>query len=357
LNRELYDVLSTAFGAQEEGLLLVISTQSSDPTSIMSELADEAVKQAAGLEADPYFFGRVFAIPDDLDVFDEANWPLANPALGSFRSLIDMRALAYKAKKSAAAEATFRQLYCNQRVDGVQSLVNSRDWKACEQPIDANALKGLRCYGALDLSRRLDLTAFTLSWLSADNATVFTKSWFWTHENDLADREKLDGALYREWEKAGFLKVCEGKAVNYRTVVRDIAQAITGHDLQGIAFDRFRIDELRANMAYEGISEDEFKLIEHGQGYVGMAPAIDALETRVIESTLRHDGNPIVTWCLSNVRVDSDPAGNRKFDKRERRRRIDGAVTLAMSLSAIAKAERAEVVKPSIYLKRGLREL
>ena len=54
----------------------------------------------------------------DADPWDEANWYLANPALGDFRSLEDMREMAEKAKRMPAAEAAFRNLYLNQRVDG-----------------------------------------------------------------------------------------------------------------------------------------------------------------------------------------------------------------------------------------------
>lgn len=355
LDRELYDVLTTSFGAQEEGLFLAISTQSSDPQHIMSELADDAIKHQEGTLGDPYFYGRVFAVPEGSDIYSEENWKLANPGLGAIKSIEHMRALAHKARKSASAEAAFCSLELNQRVDGSQSLVNSRDWRECQQPFNTDAMRGLKCYGALDLSSRLDLSAFTLSWVQPDNECVATKTWFWTHAFDLADRAQKDGARYLDWQKDGWLKVMPGKSISFKVVVRDIAEIVAGHKLEATAFDRYRIDELKREMEYEGIEEESFKLLEHGQGFVGMAPAIDALEARVIEHTLHHDGNPIVTYCLSNVKVISDPAGNRKFDKRERNRRIDGAVTLAMSLSAIAKAEKPEKEEVSVYLTRGIR--
>jgi phage terminase large subunit-like protein len=357
LDRELFDVLATSFGAQEEALLLAISTQSSDPQHIMTEMADDAIKHQEGTLGDPYFYGKVYAVPEGADIYDEENWKLANPGLGTIKSIEHMRALAYKARKSPSAEAAFRALELNQRVDGLQALVNSRDWRACQKPFDDDSMRGLKCYGGLDLSSRVDLSAFTLSWVQPDTICVATKTWFWTHGHDLADREAKDGARYREWAEQKWLRVLPGRSISFKAVVRDIAAIIAGHDLQAVAFDRFRIDELKREMEYEGIPEDMFKLIEHGQGFAGMAPAVDALEARVIEHTLHHDGNPIVTYCLSNVKVISDPAGNRKFDKRDRNRRIDGAVTLAMSLSAIAKAEKPEVKPPSVYLKRGMRVL
>jgi len=357
LDRELFDVLTTSFGAQEEGLFLAISTQSSDPQHVMTDMANDADKHQAGALGDPYFYGKVFAVPEGMDIYNEDNWRLANPGLGSIKSIEHMRALAVKARKSPAAEAAFRALELNQRVDSTQALVNSRDWRACERPFDAEAMRGLKCYGALDLASQLDLAAFTLSWVQPDGVCVATKSLFWTHETELADREAKDGAAYREWAKNSWLIVLPGRSISYRAVVRGIASFIAGHALEATAFDRYHINFLKTSMEYEGIEEETFKLIEHGQGFKDMAGAVNALEHHVVEHTLHHDGNPIVTWCLSNVRVVLDPAGNRKFDKRERNRRIDGAVTLAMSLHAAANAEKPEPKKASVYLKRGMRVL
>ena len=42
-NRDLYDVLDTSFGARDEPLFIVISTQSNDPEHIMSKLIDDGI--------------------------------------------------------------------------------------------------------------------------------------------------------------------------------------------------------------------------------------------------------------------------------------------------------------------------
>lgn len=358
LNRELYDVLSTSFGAQEEALLLVISTQSSDPQSIMTEMADEALKQMRGELDDPSFYGKVFCIPEDADPYDEANWPLANPALGDFRSIVDMRAKARKAKRSPSAEGGFKNLYCNMRVDAIEGLINSVDWRACQKKWDDADLIGRPMHLGLDLSSRQDLTSATAAWELP--GIVVVRSWFWTHAHNLKERSKQDGAKYVEWEKAKHLFVCPGRSVDYGTVIKFLAKLIKVHELQGTAFDRWRIDQFtkeieRASEDPEegGFTVEDFKLIEHGQGFKDMSPAIEKLEDLAVEHQLNHDGNPVLTYCLSNVRVIRDPAGGRKFDKRQRHRRIDGAQSLAMSLSAIDKADN-EVEGPSIYERRGL---
>jgi phage terminase large subunit-like protein len=124
--RDLYDVLDTAMGAREEPLFVTISTQSNDPRHILSQLIDD------GLNAeDPATVTHLFAAPDDADPWDDAVWKLANPALGDFRSLEDMRAQAARAKRMPSFEAPFRNLYLNQRIDARAPLIPRAEWVAC----------------------------------------------------------------------------------------------------------------------------------------------------------------------------------------------------------------------------------
>lgn len=352
-NRDLYDVMTTSFGAQEEGLFLAISTQSSDPNHIMSELSDEAAAQERGELDDPTFYGKVFSLPADADPFDERLWKLANPALGDFKSMKHMKSLAHKAARSPSALAAFKALELNMRVDAVEALINSEDWKACHQPLDANDMRGYPLYCSLDLSSRRDLTAFVMAW-DLGGGRVAAKSYFWTPKELLAERSKIDGAKYQEWADAGHMKATEGKTVGYDYVVRFVAAAIEGHDLKSIAYDRWRIDQFRTEAERAGFNPEEWNMTEFGQGWKDMSPAIEKLEGLAIEHNLIHDGNPVLTYCMSNVKVSSDAAGNRKFDKRLKNRRIDGAVALAMAIAAIDVAKKPEIEGPSVYEQRGL---
>jgi phage terminase large subunit-like protein len=47
---------------------------------------------------------------------------------------------------------------------------------------------------------------------------------------------------------------------------------------------------------------------------------------------LRHDGHPVLRWNISNIAVESDPAGNLKLSKKVSTERIDGASALVMAL-------------------------
>ena len=80
-------------------------------------------------------------------------------------------------------------------------------------------------------------------------------------------------------------------------------------------------------------------MVPHGQGYRDMNPAVEALEDVLAEKRMRHGMHPVLTMCASNVRVQQDPSGNRKFDKIKSTGRIDGIVALAMAINGACGGE------------------
>ena len=91
-NRALYDALGTALGGRAQPLMLVISTQASSDTAPMSELVDYGLRIARGEIKDAGFHLTLYTAPPESDPWKFATWKLANPALGDFRSLEDVKA-------------------------------------------------------------------------------------------------------------------------------------------------------------------------------------------------------------------------------------------------------------------------
>jgi phage terminase large subunit-like protein len=100
------------------------------------------------------------------------------------------------------------------------------------------------------------------------------------------------------------------------------------YDIQAIAYDRWRIEDLLKLLSDEGINID---LLPWGQGFKDMSPAVDALETSVIDGSLKHN-SPVLDWCASNAVITTDPAGARKIAKDKSYDRVDGMVALAMAI-------------------------
>jgi phage terminase large subunit-like protein len=296
----------------------------------MSELTDYAKDVRAGVIEDETFAGFIFEAPETADIWDEESWKLANPALGDFRSLDEMRSYAAKAKRLPAREAVFRNLYLNQRIDPSAAYISGADWAACGGEIDVAARAGQRCFGGLDLSSTRDLTAFVLYF--PDNGAVLPH--FWIPGTDLDERENVDKVPYRVWRDQKIIEAPPGRAIDKRAVARRLAEIVAPYDLVAVAFDRWRIEDFRKTLDEEGIV---LPLKEWGQGFKDMAPCLDALEDLVVEKKLHHGEHPVLAWNVSNAVVDVDPAGGRKLNKRRARARIDGLQALAMAVGIAAR--------------------
>lgn len=337
-SRELYDVMDTSMGAREEPLFVVISTQSNDPEHILSKLIDDGLHSK-----DPTIVCHLFAVDEECkDVFDPAVWPDANPALGDFRSMDDFMAIAEKAKRMPSEEAKFRNLYLNQRVSPVTSLISRREWLACAG--EAGIAPGEDVYLALDMSAVVDLTA--LAMITASEPTR-VQLFAWKPEDHLRDHSSRDfgsGSMkYADWRKQGHLLVSPGKAIDKQVIALKIAELFRDYNVRGMAYDRWRIADLfkefdRCGLTYWEDDDDKKKkgtglrVMGWGQGYKDMGPAIDALEAWVVERKVVHGNNPVLTWAMANAVATMDPAGNRKLDKDKAIFRIDPAVALTMAI-------------------------
>lgn len=354
-NQELYEVMNTSQGARKEPLGIVISTQSPDPEHPLSKLIDD------GLVAnDATVLVHLYCADDEAEIMDEDAWRAANPALGDFRSVEDLSALAIQASRMPSMEASFRNLYLNQRVDQNSPLIPRSEWKACQTGDTLAA--GEDIYLALDLSGVHDLTS--LVGISATVGVERVKAWHWKPHDFLFDHAKRDRAPYDLWAKDGWLETPPGRAIDYSYVASRIAEIREDYSIRGLAYDRWRIEQLLVEFQRIGVDayiegkdkpfDGALRLVPWGQGYRDMSPAVEALEASFIHRRFKHDGNPVLAFCFANAIAVSDASGNRKLDKSKTRFRIDGAVATAMAAGLKAREVEPEQVE-SVYKKRGIR--
>ena len=327
------DAITTAQGAHKNPLLLSISTQAANDGDLLSIWIDDAKTSN-----DPHTVCHVYSADKDFKITDPKAWKQANPALGVFRSEDDIRKLADKANRMPSFENTFRNLNLNQRVSTVSTFVSIDSWK--ESGAEQSSPSGLTAYGGLDLSARTDLTSLVLTTKDPDGK-INVYSYFWTPEIGLEDRSKRDRSPYDVWAKQGFIRTTPGATVDYTYVVRDIAEILADFDIAAIAFDRWRIDIFKKEMEAQGIN---LPLVPFGQGFKDMSPAIDTLESDLLNGNLKHGMNPVLTMCAANAVITKDPAGNRKFEKHKATGRIDGMVALAMARGISEMSEEPQDV-------------
>lgn len=322
--------VETAQGAYDNPLKLIISTQAPTDNDMLSQLIDAQRKHP-----DPHVVCHVYEAPPDCELDDEEAWRAANPALGVFRSLADVRKQAAKAKAIPAFEPEFRNLILNQRVEAVAPFVPRSVWEANGAP--AVLRPRAKVWAGLDLSAVNDLTALVL--LGEDGDVVPT---FWLPEHGLVEKARQDHVPYDLWKKQGFLLTTPGKAIQYEYVAGVMRRVFDEYDVQKVGFDRFNIKSFLPWLDKADFSQDEIdKFVEFGQGTNSMTPALRDLEVMLLGEKLRHGGHPVLRMCAANAKVVGD-SGARKFDKRTARGRIDGMVALAMAVGVMPQRVEQE---------------
>jgi phage terminase large subunit-like protein len=332
---DFIDAITTAQGAHAAPLLIAISTQAPSDADLFSVWLDDAEQSR-----DERIVSHVYTAPKDCALDDEAAWAAANPALGVFRSIDDVREQATQAARMPSFEATFRVYTLNQRVQARAPFVSHSLWLANEgKPEPYN---GAPVSLGLDLSSVSDLTALVATWRGEERTQV--RAWFWTPEVGLHDRARRDRVPYDVWVREGHLLTTPGASIDYDHVARMLLDAVTDYDVTALQFDRWRMDQFKGALQRQGADEEFMQRMQaFGQGFASMGPALDVLERELLAERLAHGMHPVLTMCAANAIVLRDPAGNRKFDKAKATGRIDGMVALAMSLAGLsARSEAAQ---------------
>ena len=328
---DFIDSLVTAQGAHEDPLQIIISTQAANDADWLSVQIDDARNSQ-----DPRIVCHVYEAPAGCDLLDESAWKAANPALGTFRSLDDLREQLTQAQRMPSMENSARNLLLNQRISTVSPFISPSVWKSCAGPVlpfDGPVWCGI------DLSARLDLTAMVI--VGQVDEVWHVVPYFWCPESGIEDRSRRDRAPYSTWARQGLLRTTPGASVDYEHVAADIAEILSDLDVRGVAFDRWRIDLLKKEFDRLGV---DLPLVEWGQGFRDMSVALDALEAELLNGRIAHGGNAVLTMCAANAVVTKDPSGGRKLDKAKATGRIDGLQALAMSMGVASRATEAQFV-------------
>lgn len=318
------EAIETSQGAYSEPLLIAISTQAPTDGDLFSRWLDEAGDN-------PTIVKHLYAADQGADVDDWDALKAANPALGVTPTIDYMRTQMERAKQSPSFETSFRHLHLNQRVSSDDPFVSRNVWEGCgHQPVIED---GSPVWLGLDLSSVSDLTALVM--VAQVEGVWQVVPTFWLPADGLEEKTKQDRRPYTQWRDEGWLEVTPGKTVDYGWVAERLREVWAIYDVQGLAFDRWRWKSLEARMRDAGFDDAELALTtEFGQGFRDMSPALDGLEADLLNGRIAHGNHPVLTMCAQNATVRSDPAGNRKLVKpRERHRRIDGMIALAMAHS------------------------
>jgi phage terminase large subunit-like protein len=397
-DRGLFDVIRSAFGARKQPLMWMITTAGYNVRGVCYEQRTLVAKILAGTVAADHYFGIVFTVDEGDDVFDERVWGKANPLLGSAVDLDELRGYAIEAAASPASLGEFKTKRLNVWLNAASAWLSVEAWKkATMEGLGWADFHGLECTVGADLADKDDITAVALIG-SADGDKLLIKPKFfipaaalmretqsdtgqstygtWAGHNGgpPLDEDGLAGLppLFAlkdngdpDWAKplaelpAAWLPdllVTPGDFVDHNSVEMFIRWLIATQSVRKVTFDQFAAAQqmasrLNADLANGG---DDLAVQLHKSAPNVTDPAKD-LEARVRAGPhmIGHDGNPVMTWMVSNAVVTRHVNGTLipKKETADSPNKIDGVDAM---INAIAPLVLQTGTAPSVYESRGV---
>lgn len=346
-SRDLVDVLITSMGARLQPMVWYITTADFDRESICNEKYDYACKVRDRVIDDPAFLPCIFEAKVDDDWKSPATWRKANPNMGVSISQEWLARECQRAQEVPTYENTFKRLHLNIRTTNDVRWLSVESWDKCDGDADESALAGRPCFGAMDLSTKMDITAWALLFPPTDEDPKWrVLPRFFIPEDNARQRERRDRVPYTTWARQGFVTMTPGNVVDYAFIKHQIAEDAKRFDLREIAYDPWNATQIAIQLQEEGAT-----VVEFGQGFRSMTEPTKELEKLIVAGELAHGGNPVLRWMAQNVAVELDPAGNIKPSKKKSTERIDGIVALVM---ALGRAMVVPAEEQSVYETRGI---
>jgi len=324
---EVWNVLNSALGARLQALIWAITTAGFNKNGICYEIREYAVKVLTGVIDDDSFFSIIFTIDEGDDWQDESCWIKANPNLGVSISLDYLREQARQAAVMPTAKTNFLTKHLNVWVTGDSLWCNIEKWKECGDDYTIEDLKdAVEVYLAVDLSSTSDISSIGGVAIMPDGEwRTFGKHYL--PEEAVNNSMRKTAVPFRQWHEDGWLTLTPGNVIDYGFIEADLDYFMQELSVKEIAFDRWNSSQLVNNMMEKGAP-----MIAFGQGYASMNAPMKEVERRYLCKEIKHRNDPVLTWGMSNLVADQDPAGNIKPAKNKSSEKIDPAVALTMAV-------------------------
>jgi len=326
-DRGVWDVIETGTGARAQPLIWAITTAGSNRAGMCYEQQAYVRKILNDIHKDESYFGCIWTIDAEDDPFDPATWAKANPNYGISVSPEDLQRKALKAQQMAAAQNNFLTKHLNVWVNADTAWMNMQYWDKCaDETLDERDFEGDSCVISCDLATKVDIAAkIKLFTRKIDDVThYYAFGRYYLPEEAVEDGRN---SQYSGWAIENRLCVTAGNVTDFSVIEDEIKEDAKRFNILTAAFDPWQASSIMQRLQYDGLP-----VIEYRQTVQNMSEPMKELEALVLQGRFHFDGDPVLTWMISNVVAHLDAKEN-IFPRKERpENKIDGAVALICAL-------------------------
>lgn len=384
---------------QVDGLVLMLTNSGFDKTSVCWTKHDYGIKVLEQTVVDEQYFAYICQLdpceacrlkgatqPNDgcptCDSWtDERVWPKVNPAIPDLPQLVPyLRGIVKQAINQPSTLARTKRLIFCIWTQGHSVWIPTDVWDRCKVDRLEAEHGGRACAAAFDMSEKLDLTACAIGLrvddepgadedvvelVDVDNGQEIRKTlninfcvelslYFWLPEQTLIERVKNEHIPYDVWRETGpghpqrtahcpnpWLRVTPGPVIDYDLIYEqftgksDDKRPVLNPIAPPFKPDRVGYDKHNASQfALQLRDKAKYTVVEVQQGRA-LSESFKLFEALVRLGRIRHNGNPVLAWCVSNADPKRDRYENLWLEKPSATKRIDGVIAAVIMLSQL----------------------
>jgi phage terminase large subunit-like protein len=261
-------------------------------------------------------------------------WMKSNPTLGTVKKWDYLEEQVALAKQSKSDRIFVLSKDFNIKQNAAESWLNLEDYDY-ENKYDLEDFRGSFALGAVDLAETTDLVSAKVLIMKPEDPRKYVISHYFIPESKLIDADdKEAGAKYKEWSEYGLMTITEGNDVDLAIVADWFYSLYEDYNIKlwKCGYDqRFSKDWIK-RMEYYGwfkTGGEESDLIMINQNAQTLTNAIKLTESDLKHKLIYYNNHAVDKWCFGNAALKVDNNGC-LIVKKETKRRIDGAVCLAI---------------------------
>jgi phage terminase large subunit-like protein len=161
------------------------------------------------------------------------------------------------------------------------------------------------------------------------NFSVELIPYCWLPKETLLERVRTERIPYDVWERAKKLFVTDGAVIDHQAIYDFVVDAMKRFKIQRLGYDEKDATMLAVQLRDQARLGD--KIVAVGQGKK-LSEAFKLIEVLVRSRRLRHDGHPVLAWCIANSEPKRDRLGALWIEKPHETKRIDLTIAAAMAI-------------------------
>jgi len=320
----LLNVIRSGQGARLNPLLIVITTAGFKKDGpCYSQLRKVGVEILNNKKQDDSQLVILFEPDENDDWEDENTWKKANPNYGVsvYKHYLKDRFVEAK-NEGATKEVDFITKNLNKWTNAASVWIQDHLWMLN----DAKPRKDLEYYVGLDIG-------YKRNWCSAvftakdENDIFHVFPYYWIPEETIDQKVKDENSNVLDWIEKGLVFKTPGNVIDHDAVAKFIIDKKNEMTIkQGIADPAYAISIINQ------LNANNIETLEQIQSAARLTPAITKLYEIVMSKKMRHGGNPVLSWNLSNTMLKQFSSGLILLTKNDENSPIDGISALVNSL-------------------------